>query len=288
MSRKVGGPAPSAEELAASLPPLLIEAERIAATIAQGLHGRRRTGPGESFWQFRRYQSGDPASAIDWRQSAKSTPLYVRETEWAAAQSVWIWADPSASMRWRSRDDLPEKRNRAALLGLALAALLLRGGERVGLLGDPAPSTSGQGTLNRLAAAMTADNAVSLLPETALPRYAHAVLISDFLLPLDAVDKALRGWAAMGVRGTLLQVLDPAEEVLPYSGRIRFCGLEEEGELLLPRVEDIQDAYARRLSDHRGALTAIAHAVGWDFTVHHTNSPPQAALIALHTHLSGR
>ena len=126
------------------------------------------------------------------------------------------------------------------------------------------------------------------MPETALPRYAHAVLISDFLLPLDAVDKALRGWAAMGVRGTLLQVLDPAEEVLPYSGRIRFCGLEEEGELLLPRVEDIQDAYARRLSDHRGALTAIAHAVGWDFTVHHTNSPPQAALIALHTHLSGR
>ena len=87
-----------AEELAAHLPPLLVAAERVAATVSQGVHGRRRVGQGETFWQFRRYQFGDSTQLIDWRQSAKSQPVYVRETEWEAAQSVWLWRDGSPSM----------------------------------------------------------------------------------------------------------------------------------------------------------------------------------------------
>ena len=112
-----------AEQLAAPLPPLLVAAERVAATVAQGVHGRRRVGSGETFWQFRRYQSGDPAAAIDWRQSAKSQRLFVRETEWEAAQSVWLWRDASPSMRYRSRAARAEKIERASLLALALAVL---------------------------------------------------------------------------------------------------------------------------------------------------------------------
>src|SRR5271156_2368233 len=80
-----------AEELAAQLPPLLVEAERVAVTVSQGVHGRRRVGQGETFWQFRQYEPGDAATRIDWRESAKSQRLYVRETEWEAAQSVWLW-----------------------------------------------------------------------------------------------------------------------------------------------------------------------------------------------------
>ena len=91
-----------AEEAAAALPPLLVAAERVAATVAQGVHGRRRVGQGETFWQFRQYQPGDAASRIDWRESAKSQRLYVRETEWEAAQSVWLWRDGSASMDYTS------------------------------------------------------------------------------------------------------------------------------------------------------------------------------------------
>src|SRR5262249_30048253 len=74
-----------AGEAAAVLPPLLVAAERVAVTVAQGVHGRRRVGQGETFWQFRHYESGDAAARIDWRESAKSQRLYVRETEWEAA-----------------------------------------------------------------------------------------------------------------------------------------------------------------------------------------------------------
>src|SRR4051794_9702897 len=124
-----------AEALASRLPPLLVAAERVAATVAQGVHGRRRVGTGETFWQYRRYEPGDSAARIDWRQSAKTQPVYVRENEWEAAQSVWLWHDRSDSMNWRSTPHLPTKGDRAALLLMAVACLLVRGGERVALLG---------------------------------------------------------------------------------------------------------------------------------------------------------
>ena len=91
-----------AELLAANLPPLMVAAERVAATVAQGVHGRRRIGQGETFWQFRHYERGDPIQHIDWRRSARSDSVYLRETEWEAAQSVWLWSDASPSMQYQS------------------------------------------------------------------------------------------------------------------------------------------------------------------------------------------
>lgn len=279
-----------AEELSSLLPPLLVAAERVAATVTHGVHGRRRAGPGETFWQFRRYQAGDPVGAIDWRRSARSDPLFVRETEWTAAQSVWLWADASPSMDYRSRPALPTKRDRAAVLILALAALLVRGGEKVGLLGDARGPGMGRAVLSRLAATLTeAPPVPGALPAIVpVPRHAQVVLAGDLLAPLPEVDAVVRGLAAGGAAGHMLQVLDPAEESLPFEGRIRFAGLEGEGETLITRAEDVRAAYAERLRAHREGLAAIARAVGWRFTVHHTDVPPQAILLTLHGALGTR
>ena len=119
----------NAETLAAGLPALLVAAERVASTVSQGVHGRRRIGQGETFWQFRPYYAGDAPNAIDWRQTAKSDRVYVRQMEWEAAQSVWLWHDTSPSMDWRSSDAVPSKGWRAKLLMVALSVLLLRAGE---------------------------------------------------------------------------------------------------------------------------------------------------------------
>ena len=77
-----------AEKLSGALPPLLVEAERLVSTLAIGVHGRKRSGQGETFWQYRAAQPGDSLGQIDWRRSARSDRLYVRETEWEAAESV--------------------------------------------------------------------------------------------------------------------------------------------------------------------------------------------------------
>jgi len=279
-----------AEELAAALPPLLVAAERVASTVAQGVHGRRRVGQGESFWQFRQYETGDAAQRIDWRESGKSQRLYVRETEWEAAQSVWLWRDASPSMDWRSSAALPTKQARADLLLLALTALLIRGGERASLLGSGAPPMNGRAALNRIAAFIGrpagSEVAASLPVFEALPRHAQLVLIGDFLSPLADIQRAVAHFAAAGLRGHLLQVLDPAEETLPFNGRVRFEGLEDNDEILISRVETVREEYAGRVAAHREGLAAIVRPVGWSFATHRTDRPPPTALLALFTALA--
>ena len=284
-----GGPRQQAERLSASLPPLLVAAERVAQTVAQGVHGRRRVGQGESFWQFRRYQPGDSASVIDWRQSAKSQSVFVREREWEAAQSVWLWRDASPSMDFASGADLVTKRERAELLLLAVAALLVRGGERVTMLGGGQLPASGRVGFNRLAGQLLNSMALpdSLPPVIPLPRAAHVVMFGDFLSPADEIQRAVGGFSGYGVRGQIVQILDPAEESLPYRGRVRFSGLEGEAETIMGRAEAVRDSYRERLTAHREAIRELARRAGWGYTLHHTDRPAQAALLPLYTALAG-
>src|SRR5947208_4641615 len=117
--------------LAATMPRLILEARRVAATVIHGLHGRRRAGSGENFWQYRRFVSGEPASRVDWRRSARDHHLYVREREWEAAHTVWIWPDRSPSMSFASSLGTGSKLDRALVIGFALGHLLVQGGERI-------------------------------------------------------------------------------------------------------------------------------------------------------------
>ena len=277
-----------AEELAAGLPPLLVAAERVAATVSQGVHGRRRVGQGETFWQFRRYQPGDEIGRIDWRQSAKSMRVFVRENEWEAAESVWLWCDGSPSMSFSSHLSRATKAERAQLLALALAVLLVRGGEHVALLGaDRRPST-GRATLTRLSHGLGRDGTTASLPPLVdLPRYAQIVVIGDLLAPIEDIEAMVRHFTNRGVRGHLLQVLDPAEETLPFAGHTLFEGLEDEGTMLTRRAEELRRAYVARLAAHRAAIADFARAARWRLGQHHTDRPAQEALMALYVALAG-
>lgn len=284
-----------AEQMAAVLPPLLVAAERVATTVAQGVHGRRRVGQGETFWQFRQYEPGDAATRIDWRESAKSQRLYVRETEWEAAQSVWLWRDASSSMNYSSaayvaEADWPTKRDRAELILMALASLLVRGGERLTLLGSGIAPMSGRVALSRLVQLVENRGGQSMaagLPTfEPLPRAGQLLLISDFLAPLEAINATVAQFAGAGLKGHLLQIADPAEEELPFSGRVRFEGVEERDELVISRVETVRDDYRVRFQRHRDGLAAIARSVGWTIGFHRTDRPPHLALLALHAALS--
>jgi len=282
-----------AEALAAGLPPLLVAAERVASTISQGVHGRRRVGQGETFWQFRRYQYGDSGQMVDWRQSAKSTPLYVRETEWEAAQCVWLWRDGSPSMSFQSSSDLGPKSDRADLLLLALASLLVRGGERVALMGTGAPPSSGRNVLARLWSMIGTRDEIGAIQKSSLPdievlpRYARVAWFGDFLSPLDDVKKAVSSFANHGVRGHLIQVLDPAEILFPYEGRVLFSGMERQDQDVLVRHSGaMRDDYQAAFKAHQGAIRDICSAAGWSFIDHRTDHTPESILLSLYLHFS--
>ena len=286
-----------AEALGQTLPPLLLSAERVATTVAQGVHGRRRTGRGDSFWQYRPFAEGDSADRIDWRQSGRSDRLFVRETEWEAAQTAYLWVADGAAMRWHSPGAVA-KRERAVLLALALAALLLRGGEYVRLLGAAAHPASGRAALPAIAALLDQAEVREqpLPPRLSIPRHAHVILIGDFLEPLDRVQAAVTGFAALPVTGHMLQILDPAEAELPFRGRVRFQGLGAAGlgggpqaaSIVVPKVENIRTAYQQRLQAQIAGLGAIAGAAGWKAGLHRTDHAPNAALLALYEALATR
>lgn len=277
----------AAEGLAVDLPPLLVAAERVATTVLQGVHGRRRVGQGETFWQYRRYGPGDSASRIDWRQSARSRHVYIRETEWEAAQTVWLWSDSSLSMQYRSSADLPLKADRARLLLLALAVMLMRGGERFTFLGSGVPPSTGRAALYKFTDLALDETPGPGLPVSEnLPRDAQVVLIGDFLETVPQVREAVMRLAAQGVNGQIVHLLDPAEEDLPFDGRVRFQGVESEQEMLVNRVEAIRSHYLGRIGGHCAAVREIGQAAGWGVIGHRTDHPPESCLLALYLALA--
>jgi uncharacterized protein (DUF58 family) len=252
---------------------------------------------GEAFWQFRPYGPDDTPAMIDWRQSARTDALYVREREWTAAQTVALWCDLSPSMHFRSRKEWPTKAERAATLALALGIVLVEGGEKIlRLASDGTPvraATAGRVALSqmvdRLARELDAPNPAPFPTfSTGLARFGASVLISDFLQPVESIAAALRALAERNQSVHLVQVLDPAEETLPFTGRIRFEGLEDEGDVLIDRTEDARSEYAARMTAHRESLRTLAASHGWSFAVHRTDMPPQLTLVALHRAIGER
>ena len=279
-----------AESVAGLFPPLLVEAERVAQAVWQGVHGRRRPGIGESFWQFRPYTPTDPAARIDWRQSARGDRLYVREREWEAAQGVYLWADASGSMRYASSSKVPTKSERAQLLMLALASLLLRGGERVTWL-DHRRSTAvhGRGGLERIAARIAPDaepSDASLPPAVPLARYAHMVLCSDFLTAPEDLQKQMHLYAVQNLRGAFVHVIDPAEESFALSGRLELQGCENEAPLRLSNAAALRETYLKKMQEHEARLRLMAESAGWFYVRHITSTQPHQALLQLYEGLA--
>jgi uncharacterized protein (DUF58 family) len=274
------------------MPELMVEARRVANTIAHGIHGRRRAGPGETFWQFRHVQPGDPVNMIDWRRSASSDHLYLREREWEAAHTVWLWPDLSPSMDFQSHISPVRKMDRALVLMMALGELLIAGGERIGLLGSM-PATGSRNAMEKVARIVLEtlernETKASLPPALRLSRFNGLILIGDFLDPIPEVSERIAEIAASGITAHMVQVLDPAEETLPYQGRVEFVANEDGERVLVNRSETLRGGYAARMAAHKAALADLARRFEWTYLAHHTDKPAETALLALHTRLSGR
>jgi uncharacterized protein (DUF58 family) len=282
VSRAIG----EARSLAATLPRLVLEARRVAATVIHGLHGRRRAGPGENFWQYRRFMSGEPASRVDWRRSARDDHLYVREQEWEAAHTVWIWPDRSPSMIFASALAWETKLARALVIALALAEVLVEGGERVGIPGLMRP-TSSRNIIEKIAQAIVHDpgERLSLPPSFAPSSLAEIVVLSDLWSPIADVHRMIAQLSSTGAQGHVVQIVDPAEETFPYHGRIEFVEPEGAGAITAGRAETWRPDYEKRVERHRAEIRTETDRLGWSFIVHRTDRTASELLLKLHAQL---
>lgn len=279
----------AAESEAASLPALLARAEHLAGAVLLGEHGRRRSGMGDDFWQYRPAQPGDSRRMIDHRRSAMGDQQYVREREWQIAQSVMLWVDQGASMRFSSDDSLPTKGDRARVLALALAILLVRGGERVGLTGTRLPPRRGNAQIIRLAQMFSEDAPDDYSPpeHRAMIPHARALFISDFMGDISDVKLALTKAADRGVRGILYHVLDPSEEAFPFKGRTIFESVGGTLSHETLKAGDLRDRYLQRLANRKEELSRLCDVAGWRYAVHHTGTSAQSALLWMWRALDG-
>ncbi len=278
------------EALASPLPALLAEAEHLASAVLLGEHGRRRAGLGDTFWQYRPAQDHDEVRHIDWRRSARSDATFVQDKEWQIAQSVILWVDQAASMRFTSDDNLPTKSTRARTLSLAAAILLNRGGERVGLTGLRLPPRRGAAQLEKLSTILSEDSdtdygtpdAQGMLP------HSRALFVSDFLGDIAPFEAALTKAADRGVRGAMLQVLDPHEEAFPFDGRTIFESMTGALSHETLKAGELRTRYLDRLAARKDRLSELARMTGWQFTTYHTDTSATTALLWLYQALERR
>jgi uncharacterized protein (DUF58 family) len=278
-----------AHGLAAAMPRLVLEARRVAASVIHGLHGRRRAGSGENFWQYRRFVSGEPAQNVDWRRSARDEHLYVREREWEASHTIWIWPDRSPSMAFTSALAEESKLERALVVGFALAEVLVQGGERVGVPALLRPTAS-RNVIEKMAEAILHDagERPSLPGSFAPSPLAEVVVLSDLWSPIADVRATVTQLAAGGAHGHVVQIVDPAEESFPYSGRVEFIEPEGAGSVTAGRAEAWRSDYQGLIAGHRDAVRAETDRRGWSFAIHRTDRPATELLLALHARMGAQ
>lgn len=278
-----------AQDLAARLPRLVLSARRISANVNVGLHGRRRAGQGENFWQYRALTTGESISGIDWRRSARHAgQLYVREREWEAAHSIYIAIDRSASMRFRSSLVADAKYERAIILGLALADCLVKAGERVALVGQTRPLATNR-IIDRFADVLLQSDPNTAADQTfILPPRSELVMISDMLDDLDRIEKHLDHVAACGATAHLVRIIDPAEEIFPFEGETELIGVEDRDRLIIGDATRFAERYRAAFQAHHTMLATLCEKKGSSLITHRTDRPATEAIQALVAHIVER
>ncbi|NKX43210.1 DUF58 domain-containing protein [Roseibacterium sp. KMU-115] len=263
----------------------MADAQHLSATVLLGVHGRKRAGTGDEFWQYRPAQAGDAYRQIDWRRSARSDGHFIRQTEWQAAQAVLIGVDDAASMTFTGHKGRPSKLRRAQTLAMALAIIAVRGGERVGLTHLPEPPRGGTAQLMRMAQALMdgheAGDYGAPRPQV-MPMGSRAVFLSDFLGDPAAIEAVLGRAADRDVRGALVQILDPDEEAFPFDGRTVFESMTGAIRFETLKAKSLREAYLERLAERKARLQEMCRRTGWRYHLHHTDQPAEPALLWLY------
>lgn len=273
-----------ADKASAHLPSLMMQAEKVANGILHGDHALRKSGMGEKFWQFREYLPGDRPQDIDWRQSAKTEEIFIRQREWQIAQKTFFWCASGDGMAYTSAKILPQKLDAARVITLALAILMARANEQVGLFGDPKTGRSElqlQRIAENLIAGLQRPESLPAAGVFPLPQHSSLILCGDFLEPLPRIAENFDYLSASVQNALVVQVLDPQEVDLDFEGRITFQGLTRGERETVNNVASIQDAYRQRLRDHMQGVYALCSERNWSYLLHRTDQNISDTVLAI-------
>jgi uncharacterized protein (DUF58 family) len=270
----------------AALGRIEIVARWVVDGFMAGLHRSPRKGFSVEFADYRPYQPGDDLRYIDWKNAARSDRWVVRQYEEETNLRATIVLDVSRSMAWSGAPERLTKLEYAERLSAALALLLLRQRDAVGLvrfddrIRSAVPPRSRHGQWRRVIAALEEpgegreSSAPNALQQAArlISRRGLIVLISDLLMDLPDVERAMRTLRAIGHDVVVLHILDPDERDLPATGEALF--VDPESELSVPAsVADVRAAYRNTVVEVIDEWRGVLGAAGVSYEVVSTDAP---------------
>jgi len=270
---------------------LELRARMVVEGFWHGLHRSPYHGFSVEFTEYRPYTTGDDTRHLDWRVLARSDRYFIKKFEDETNLRAHLLVDQSRSMAYGSR--AWTKAQYAATLASTLAWFLHQQGDAVGLLSfdervrEYLPARHRAGHLRQLMLALekpaggtATDLAAPLERMAALVRKRGVmVLISDFLAPLERLEKGLSLLRACGHEVEVFQVLDPAELAFDFQAPAVFEDAES-GRTLFLDPAAARAGYVERLEAHRAALRGLCQKLGLGFHALTTDQPLELALFS--------
>jgi len=278
-----------AKKLATLTPNLSIRANKLANTVLEGIHNRNKTGIGDNYWQFRKYEYGDPIQLIDWKKSAKSSDIFIQEKELSTVQNINIWRDTSNSMNYQSNKDICLKSDIANILTLTLSLIFAKNGEQISLNGINNTSIRGSNNLKSISDTLTnkTSSKYSSKPNlNEIKNNSTSILIGDFLYNAKITKHIIKTLSSRNVNGIIIHIIDPAEKSFPFKGRVNFNGLEGEDPYLIGNVEAVKKEYCDIFERHIKNTKNITKSYGWNYFMHITDRPLEELMIDIYFKIS--
>lgn len=262
-----------AEGEAETLSSIMFKAKYHADHIISGGHASRKSGAGENFWQFKEYSPTDRPQDIDWRQSAKTDHVYIRQKEWQKAQKNFFWCAGYKGMDYKSAHAQYSKRQAASVLLLSLAFAMVDADEQIGLYGQSSTGRSDNAVFN-LGENFLHNKNKCQLPDTQgfiPPKGSTLIAAGDLLSNLESIENSFHELKSAIHDALIIQILDPDEIELDFSGRIKFENFDHENSELINHIPSIREEYKARIEAHSEALKTLCIKNDWSYVLHRTD-----------------
>ncbi|HWP35872.1 MAG TPA: DUF58 domain-containing protein [Thermodesulfobacteriota bacterium] len=287
---------------------LQFRAREVVDGVISGLHRSPYRGFSVEFSEHREYAPGDDLRHLDWKAYGKFDRYFIKEYEEETNLRAYLLLDASASMAYglpapglppppRGAPPALPKFEYAALLAAALATLLLRQQDAVGLLplgGEGArgvPPRSRGSQLQALVAALEQlvpagrPGLAARLPEL-LPRLRRRslVLVISDLLPSGPDDEASFLSTIRAVRHrknevVVFHVLHPAELDFPFEEMATFEDPEDPAGRVVADPRAVRDAYRAAVEGAVARYRRECLAHGIDYLLCRTDAPLERVLV---------
>ncbi len=269
----------SSDELSQNLPNLLSASSSLSKNILDGLHSTSFAGRGESFWQFREYQQGDTVTNIDWRKSASSKKILIKEKEKEISKNIFIYFDKSKSMHYKSSEKLKNKFFISVLLSLTLCRLFSRSSEEVYLFNEKNIPVNCSNNIGNFKSSFLLEKNHSLPNPNYIKENSFFIIFSDFLYEITELSNFISKLKDKNVIGYLVQVLDPMELDFDFIGHNELVDMETKERLVFGNNNSFSNDYKKRFEVMKKKLIELCILNNWTNSRYTTNVKPAEILL---------